>query len=99
MNMQLHDPIPLTALPPAERTRALARYRILQPCIEHAVPVPLVAHQQGVPLRTVERWLARYRREGLVGLAHRRRRDRGHRRCVVLSQIFVCKRFGMNRPG
>src|SRR5437763_2044956 len=80
MNRPPHDPIPLAALPPAERTRALARYRILQPCVEHAVPLTLVAHQQGVPLRTVERWLARYRRDGLAGLAHPRRRDRGQRR-------------------
>ena len=48
----------------AERTRALERSRILQPCVEHAVPLTLVAHQQDVPLRTVERCLARYRRDG-----------------------------------
>jgi putative transposase len=65
MNRQPHEPLPLAALPAAERTRALERYRILQPCVEHAVPLTHVAHQQGLPLRTVERWLARYRRESL----------------------------------
>ena len=80
MHGHLQDPLPLAALPPAERTRALARYRILQPCVEHGVPLTHVAHQQGLALRTVERWLARYRRDGFAGLARRGRRDRGHRR-------------------
>src|SRR2546421_8025360 len=98
MNRPPHDPIPLAALPPAERTRALARYRILQPCVEHAVPLTLVAHQQGVPLRTVERWLARYRRDGLAGLAHHRRRDRGQRRRLHPELPPVIEGLALRKP-
>lgn len=98
MNRPPHDSIPLAALSPAERTRALARYRILQPCVEHAVPLTQVAHQQGVPLRTVERWLARYRREGLAGLAHRRRRDRGQRRCVPSELTAAIEGLALRKP-
>ena len=31
-----------------------------------------------MPLRTAQRWLAQYRRDGFAGLARRERRDRGH---------------------
>jgi leucine-zipper of insertion element IS481 len=98
MNRPPQDSMPLAALPPAERTRALARYRVLQPCVEHAVPLTQVAHQQGVPLRTGERWLARYRREGLAGLAHRRRRDRGQRRCVSSERTAAIEGLALRKP-
>ena len=78
MHGQPPDPLPLTALSPTERARALERYRILQPCVEHHVPLTHVARHHGIPLRTVQRWLAQYRREGFTRLARRRRRDRGH---------------------
>ena len=73
-------PPPLRTLLPAERDRALARYRMLQPCVEHEAPLTRVARQHGIPLRTAARWLAQYRRHGLVGLARRGRHDRGHGR-------------------
>jgi len=76
MNEQLPDTLPLAAIPPAERSRALERYRILQPCIEHDMPLTHVARHHGMPLRTVQRWLAQYRRDGFVGLARRQRSDR-----------------------
>jgi putative transposase len=71
-----HDTLPLAALSAQERARALKRYRILQPCVEHHVPLTRVAHHHGVPLRTVQRWLAQYRCEGLARLGRRRRSDR-----------------------
>ena len=77
---QPQDPPTLAALPPDDRTRALERYRMLQPCVEHAVPLPHVARQHGIALRTLERWLAQYRRHGLAGLMRRGRSDRGHHR-------------------
>jgi putative transposase len=75
---QPQDTLPLAALSPQERTRALERYRMLQPCMEHDVPLTRVARHRGIPLRTAQRWLAQYRRDGFVGLARRERRDRGH---------------------
>ena len=70
------DTLPLAALPPGEQSRALERYRMLQPCVEHHVPLTHVARHHGIPLRTAQRWLAQYRREGLARLARRRRSDR-----------------------
>jgi putative transposase len=76
MNEPPHDTLPLAALSPDERTRALERYRMLQPCVEHNVPLTRVARHHNVPLRTAQRWLAQYRRDGFAGLARRERRDR-----------------------
>ena len=78
MPEQPPDLPPLAALSPAARTRALERYRLLQPCVEHDVPLTHVARHHGIPLRTAQRWLAQYRGHGLAGLARRTRRDRGH---------------------
>ena len=72
------DTLPLAALPPDERSRALERYRMLQPCVEHHVPLTHVARHHGIPLRTAQRWLAQYRRDGLARLARRQRSDRHH---------------------
>ncbi len=73
---QPQDILPLAALPPKERSQALERYRMLQPCVEHDMPLTHVARHHGMPLRTVQRWLAQYRRDGFAGLARRRRSDR-----------------------
>ena len=48
MNGQPQDTPPLAALSPDERTRALERYRMLQPCVEHDVPLTHVARQHGI---------------------------------------------------
>jgi putative transposase len=80
MNRQPQDTLVLAALPSDERTRALERYRMLQPCVEHDVPLTHIARQHGIALRTLERWLAQYRRHGLAGLARRGRSDRGQHR-------------------
>src|SRR5712691_11166638 len=77
MHGQPQDTLPLAALPPQERSRALERYRMLQPCVEHNVPLTHVARHHGMPLRTAQRWLAQYRCHGLAGLARRERSDRG----------------------
>jgi Helix-turn-helix domain len=77
MNEPPQDVRSLATLSPAERSRALERYRLLQPCTEDGVPLTHVARHQGTPLRTLQLWLAQYRHHGLAGLARRPRRDRG----------------------
>lgn len=43
------------------------------------MPLTRLAHDCGVPLRTVHRWVQRYHQQGLAGLARRTRGDRGTR--------------------
>jgi putative transposase len=98
MDRHHSDITPLCALSDAERTRALKRYGVLQPCVEHDVPLTRVAHHHGLPLRTVQRWLAQYRRAGLAGLARRGRSDRGHQRRLRAELKPVIEGFALRTP-
>jgi putative transposase len=49
----------------------MARFQVLKAHLHDSVPLARVAAAAGVPLRTVQRWLARYRAAGLAGLARR----------------------------
>jgi putative transposase len=65
-----------SGLSEAEQARALERYRILRPFLEGEVPLARVAREQGLILRTARRWVDRYRRQGLAGLARQGRSDK-----------------------
>jgi putative transposase len=68
------------ALDERRREQAMARFAVLRPSLEEGVPLARAAGGAGVPIRTAERWLARYRRGGLAGLARPIRRDAGTHR-------------------
>jgi putative transposase len=98
MHEQPQDPLPLAALSPNERTRALERYRVLQPCVEQEVPLTHVARHHGIPLRTVQRWLAQYRRAGFVGLARRPRSDRRQPHGLHSELTQMIEGFALRTP-
>jgi putative transposase len=87
----------LTQLSEAARAEALGRYRQLQPFLEAGVPLTRLAQAQGVPLRTLRSWLARYRRAGLVGLARQARADRGQRHLPTELQQLI-EGLALQRP-
>lgn len=58
----------LGELDEAQREVAWARWLVLAPTVEGAVPLAEAAAHAGVPLRTAQRWLTRYRTGGLGGL-------------------------------
>lgn len=64
-----------TELSEIERERALARYRIVQPFLEGRSSLTAIAREQGFKLRTLQHWVARYRQQGLRGLARQKRSD------------------------
>lgn len=74
------DPLPLTQLSTAARAQALARFALLRSHLEDGVPLPSLARQQGIPLRTARRWVQQYQHQGLAGLARQPRADRCARR-------------------
>jgi putative transposase len=55
----------------------MERFAVLRPHLEGGTPLSDAAAAAGIPVRTAERWLARYRAEGITGLA--RRNPTGHR--------------------
>ena len=63
----------------AERALAFERFELLRPSLEEGVPLARVARDRGLPLRTAQRWVGQYRREGLAGLARKGRSDQGKR--------------------
>jgi putative transposase len=60
-----------------QRSQALDRFGLLRPFLEDGVPLAGVARQHKLPLRTLERWLHRYRQRGLAGLVRKPRIGRG----------------------
>jgi putative transposase len=70
----------LAACTEEERQEAMGRFVVLQPHLNAGVPLAEVARNAGVPLRSAQRWLARYRAAGLVGLVRAKRSDTGHRK-------------------
>lgn len=58
----------------------MAHFRVLRPHTERGVPLPRAAQAAGVGLRTIERWLAQYRADGLAGLVRQTLQDRGRRK-------------------
>ena len=55
---------PLVALSEARQAAAVARFELLKPHLHHGVPLVRVAKDAGLSLRTVQRWLTRYRADG-----------------------------------
>src|SRR6266568_5317863 len=88
----------LTALTEAERRLALARFQILQPCLEAGVPLTRLAQHQGVPLRTAQRWLAQYRQRGVAGLVRRHRADQGQPRQVRPELTQLIEALALRTP-
>src|SRR5437763_10262234 len=79
----------LNSLPDEARSRALARFQIIRPYLEDGVPLTRIAQEKGLVLRTARRWVDRYRREGLTGLARKERGDKGQRKLTpALRQLI-----------
>src|SRR5262249_11286755 len=66
---------PVIALTEAQRQVAMKRFAVLQPHLDEDVPLARAARHARVPVRTAERWLARYRQRGPGGRARPPRRD------------------------
>ena len=80
---------PPTSLDESERERALERFHILKPFLEDGVPLPRISAESGIPLRTLRRWVSRYRSGHLAGLARRPRADRGHHKLPAELERFI----------
>ncbi|SQD97377.1 MULTISPECIES: helix-turn-helix domain-containing protein [unclassified Parafrankia] len=92
------SPLGLAELPEAARAEALRRWRVLRPYLEDGVPLPRAAGDAGVRLRTAERWLARYRTDGLAGLVRSARSDRGTRRLPNELRLLI-EGLALRPPG
>jgi putative transposase len=80
-----------------QHRQAMDRFVALRPAIEDGVPLTRAAADAGIPLRTAQRWLARYRRHGLAGLARVVRSDAGRSRSPA-DLIALIEGLGLKRP-
>jgi len=71
------EPGPLDGFSETERSRALSRYKQLRPFLEDRTTLAALARKEGIPLRTLTRWVECYRKRGLAGLARKSRGDKG----------------------
>ena len=85
------EPVPasLSSLTDEARSRALARFQVIRPFLEDGVPLTQIAREQGVVLRTARRWVDRYRREGLIGLARKERDDKDKQKLTPALQQLI----------
>jgi len=72
----------LIELPESSRDLAWQRFQSLRPHIEDGVPLAQIALQAEIPFRTAQRWVAAYKKSGLVGLVRRSRQDCGGHRVL-----------------
>jgi putative transposase len=88
----------LTELHEAARAAALERFELLQPHLEGSSTLAPLAKLAGVTLRTAQRWVARYRSEGLVGLARHGRADLGSRHSTSQTVVQLVEGLALQRP-
>lgn len=89
--------VPLAALSEDRRQQAMARFAVLQPHLERDVPLARAVAAAGISLRTAQRWLTRYRRHGLAGLARPVRRDAGGHRAPA-DLVALIEGMGLKKP-
>lgn len=67
-------------VPESEMAEAARRLTLLRSYLDGTAPLAGVAAEAGIPLRTAQRWVARYRENGPAGLARQARSDAGARK-------------------
>jgi putative transposase len=87
----------LTELTADRRDEALARFAVLKPHLEDGVALRQAASDAGVAVRTAQRWLAKYRSAGLLGLARSTRSDR-HRRKLAAEAVELIEGLALRKP-
>lgn len=61
-------PVPLTSLSEEQRAEAYARFEIARPALEDGMSQAQIARIHQLVKSSVQRWIARYREQGLAGL-------------------------------
>lgn len=79
-------------------SKAIARFRLLQPHLEQDVPLVRIANERGVAERTLRRWLAAWRAKGIQGLERARRGDAGVARRLAPEIEALVRSMATRRP-
>jgi putative transposase len=79
-------------------SRALERYRLIEPFLRGTRTLASIAGQADVNLRTAQRWVDLYRRDGLEALAQKQRVDRGSKRAMSQKMVETIEGLALERP-
>lgn len=88
----------LTAYTDAQREAAYRRFQVIQPFLEDGIPLTRIAQEAQLPLRTLRRWVRRFRVEGLCGLLRKERADRGTDRRVPAELRQLVEGLALQKP-
>ena len=97
MDQEPHLEPTLTAFTEEERQEAMKRFAVLQPHLNGDVPLSEAARNAGAPLRSAQRWLARYRADGLIGLVRAQRSDTGNRK-LPEEPVELIEGMALSKP-
>src|SRR6266568_1629789 len=88
----------LTGLTETQRSEALKRFYIIRPFLEESIPLTRIADGQKLKVRTLRRWVQRYRSGGLAGLVRPMRKDQGQRRAVNTQLQQLIEGLALQKP-
>lgn len=81
-----------------ERELALERFRLLEPHLQNGRELRSVSEGSGVTFRTLQRWVANYKRQGLAGLVRKERTDVGERRTTSSRMREAIEGLALEKP-
>jgi putative transposase len=81
-----------------ERKLALERFRLLEPHLQNGRELRSVSEGSGVTFRTLQRWVANYKRQGLAGLVRKERTDVGERRTTSPRMREAIEGLALEKP-
>ncbi|MBU5362170.1 DDE-type integrase/transposase/recombinase [Enterococcus raffinosus] len=72
-----------------QRQAAMSKYKVIQPNLAYQKSLVDISEDEGIPLRTLQRWKKHYQENGLIGLVRKTRSDSGKTRLdpEVISEI------------
>ena len=76
---------------------ALSKYLIIKPYLEQESSLSAISTDNGVAIRTLQRWIAQYKKEGLQNLERKHRSDLGKYRKItnqtkgIIEGLFLDK--------
>jgi len=91
-------PEALTEMSEDQRQEAMRRFKIIRGHFEDGVSQAELARCSGVPLKTLQRWVRRYREHGLAGLGRLVRKDAGQRRGLPREELLLIEGLALQPP-
>jgi putative transposase len=88
----------LSHLSDTARTAALERFKVIRPFLQEGVPLPTLARQHALSLRTARRWVQLYRTGGLGALGRKPRADKGARRALPPPLAQLVEALALQKP-